>query len=317
MADRAMSVRLFTDKDLPAVLDLLRESLGETPSLRRTPELFAWKHLDNPFGRSLMLVSHQGQTITGFRAFMRWELNTPDGRTLRCVRAVDTATHPDYRRMGIFNKLTLAAVEAATDDGVHMVFNTPNPRSGAGYLKMGWSEVGTLTPMASPAKGLLRRGGNPDELPDPSDFVDPVVPVTSRTAPDRKPLGLRTPRSEGYHTWRFRSHPTARYVQVDGGRSTAIARLAFRGTRRELLVSEVYGEGMRQAITRCRAVASTSYIGAFFSKRTPERSAATRAGLVAVPRTGLTLMVRPLREMGTDVANLSAWDLSLSDLELL
>ena len=312
-----MSVRLYADDDLPAVLDLLRESLGETPSLRRTPELFAWKHLDNPFGRSLMLVSHEGPTITGFRAFMRWELNTPDGRTIRCVRAVDTATHPDYRRMGIFKALTLAAIEAATDDGVHMVFNTPNPRSGAGYLKMGWSEVGTLSPMASPARGLLRKGGNPDELPDPSDFIDPVVPVASRTTTDRDPIGLRTPRSERYHTWRFRSHPTARYVQVDSGTSTAIARLGFRGTRRELLVSDVYGEDMRRAINRCRVVTKTSYIGAFFSKGTPERSAATRAGLIRVPRAGLTLMVRPLRELGIDVAKLSAWDLSLSDLELL
>jgi GNAT superfamily N-acetyltransferase len=312
-----MSVRLFTDDDLPAVLELLRESLGETASLKRTPDLFAWKHLDNPFGRSIMLVSHDGPTITGFRAFMRWELHTPDGRTVRCVRAVDTATHPDYRRMGIFRELTLAAVDAATHDDVQMVFNTPNPRSGAGYLNMGWTQVGTLTPMASPAKGLLRRGGNPDELPVPADFVDPVVAVGMRTTPDRAPLGLRTLRSDDYHAWRFTSHPTARYVQVDGGDATAIARLAFRGHRKELLVSEVYGDGMRQAIGRCRTVANTSYIGAFFSKGTPERSAARRAGLVPVPRSGLTLMVRPLRELGIDVTRLSTWDLSLSDLELL
>ena len=317
VGSQAMSIRLFTDDDLPAVLDLLRTSLGETASLRRTPELFAWKHLDNPFGRSLMLVSHAGTTITGFRAFMRWELHTPDGETLRCVRAVDTATHPEFRRMGIFNKLTLAAIEAATDDGVHMVFNTPNPRSGAGYLKMGWSEVGTLAPVASPARGFLRKGGDPDELPDPSDFIDPVVPVGTRVTPDRQPLGLRTPRSDEYHTWRFRSHPTARYVQVERGDATAVARLGFRGTRRELLVSDVYGDGMRQVINRCRSVARTSYVGAFFSKATPERAAATRAGFVTVPRSGLTLMVRPLQELDIDTTSLSTWDLSLSDLELL
>ena len=317
MAEHAMSVRMFTDKDLPAVLDLLRDSLGETASLKRTPQLFAWKHLENPFGRSIMLVSHVGSTITGFRAFMRWELRTPDGRTIRCVRAVDTATHPDHRRLGIFSKLTRAAIEAATDEGVHLVFNTPNPRSGAGYLKMGWTEVGTLRPMASPAKGILRRGGTPDELPDPADFVDPVLPITPRSIPDRDALGLRTPRSDEYHAWRFTSHPTARYVQVESPSATAIARLAYRGSRRELLVSEVYGDGMRQVISRSRRVANTSYVGAFFSKGTPERSAAARAGLAPVPRAGLTLMVRPLRELGIDVGSLSSWDLSLSDLELL
>ncbi|MEN8238864.1 MAG: GNAT family N-acetyltransferase [Actinomycetota bacterium] len=317
MDDGTMSVRLFADRDLPAVLELLKDSLGETASLRRTPELFGWKHFDNPFGRSLMLVSHIGPTITGFRAFMRWELNTPDGRTLRCVRAVDTATHADFRRRGIFKTLTLAAIDAATDDGVDLIFNTPNPRSGAGYLKMGWSEVGLLRPIASPAKGILRRGGDPDALPVPSDFIEPATAVGPRITPDRDPLGLRTPRSTDYHAWRFTSHPTARYVQVDRAGATAIARLAFRGSRRELLVSDVYGDGMRQAINRCRRVAKTSYVGAFFSKGTPERAAATRAGLIQVPRAGLTLMVRPLRELGIDVKRLSTWDLSLSDLELL
>jgi hypothetical protein len=219
--------------------------------------------------------------------------------------------------MGIFRTLTLAAIEAATDDGVHMVFNTPNPRSGAGYLKMGWSEVGRLVPMASPAKGLLRKGGDPDQLPLPSEFVTPAVPVGARTTPDRNALGLRTPRSADYHAWRFRSHPTARYVQVESGGATAIARLAYRGTRRELLISDVYGGNMRQAVNRCRRTATTSYVGAFFSKGTPERSAVARAGLISVPRTGLTLMVRPLSDVGADVTILSAWDLSLSDVELL
>ncbi len=48
-------------------------------SSRRTPELFAWKHIDNPFGRSIILVAEAEGTIAGLRAFMRWELTTPGG----------------------------------------------------------------------------------------------------------------------------------------------------------------------------------------------------------------------------------------------
>lgn len=317
MGDSALSVRLFEDRDLPSVLDLLRASLGESASLRRTPELFSWKHIENPFGRSVMLVAEDRGTIAGFRAFMQWELDSPEIGRLRCVRAVDTATHPDYRRRGVFRRLTLAALDVAADDGIDMVFNTPNPHSGAGYLTMGWSRVGLIRPLASPARGLLRSGPATDQLPEPADFVDPVVEVQERRGVDRAPLGLRTPRSAEYHTWRFQRHPTARYVQIDGRGGVAVARLAYRGKRRELLVSDVYGSTMHQTIRQCRRVARTSYVGAFFSTGSPERVAAYRAGLIPVPGAKLTLMVRPLRPLAVDVTDLGLWDLSLSDLELL
>jgi GNAT superfamily N-acetyltransferase len=310
-----MSVRLFEDRDLPSVLDLLRSSLGESDTLRRTPELFAWKHLDNPFGRSIMLVSEHGNTITGFRAFMQWHLNAPGASQLRCVRAVDTATHPDYRRRGIFRELTTAALEVATAEGIDMVFNTPNPRSGAGYLTMGWSQVGVIRPLASPARGILRSRPAEDPAPRIEDFVRTAREVLPWR--DRPALGLRTPRSAEYTSWRFHNHPTATYIQVDGNAGSAVARLSFRGNRRELLISDVYGNAMEQTIRRCRRIARTSYIGAFFSKGSPERAAAYRSGLIPVPGAKLTLMVRTLRNLDVNVADFGNWDLSLSDLELL
>lgn len=317
MPDAALSVRLFEDRDLPGVLDLLRLSLGESASLRRTPELFSWKHLENPFGRSIMLVAHDGPAVVGFRAFMRWQLNSPNTGRLQCVRAVDTATHPDYRRRGIFRQLTLAALDAAESDGVDMVFNTPNVRSGAGYVTMGWSQVGVIRPLASPARGILRAAPETDQLPDVTDFVRHATQVGEQNSDDREPLGLRTPRSPSYHAWRFRSHPTATYVQIDGRGGTAVARLAFRGRRRELLISDLYGSALTSTIRECRRVTRTSYVGAFFAKGSPERAAAVRSGLVPVPGAKLTLMVRPLRPLEMDVTDFRNWDLSLGDLELL
>ena len=102
-----VTVRPYADHDLGGVLELLRAALGETPVLKRTPELFAWKHFNNPFGRSILLVAEAEGTIAGLRAFMRWELMTADGTTLRCVRAVDTATHPEFQRRGLAKALLL------------------------------------------------------------------------------------------------------------------------------------------------------------------------------------------------------------------
>lgn len=317
MAEFDLEIRPFRPDDLPAVLDLLRASLGETASLQRTPELFEWKHVINPFGRSLMFVATDGDTIAGFRAFMRWELERPDGAGLRCVRAVDTATHPDYRRRGIFRNLTLAALDAATQDGVDLVFNTPNPRSGAGYLTMGWSEVGTIRPLASPARGILRPAPDTAGLPHPPDFIDRPHPVVTLPFSDRPALGLRTPRTPDYQKWRFGCHPTARYVTVEGKAGGSVARLAYRGRRRELLLSELYGEGMAHTIWRARNRARSSYVGVYFTPGSPERRAVLRSGFVPVPGATMTLMVRPLRQLDFDPTDVGQWDLSLGDLELL
>ena len=54
---RDVEIRPYRDGDEPAVLELLRVSLGRGPAGDRTPELFRWKHVENPFGRSLMLVA--------------------------------------------------------------------------------------------------------------------------------------------------------------------------------------------------------------------------------------------------------------------
>ena len=81
---------------------------------------------------------------------MRWRLTTPGGGELSCVRAVDTAVHPDFQRRGLFRSLNEAAIEIARDDGVDLVFNTPNAQSRPGYLKQGWRDVGPIGVMIRP-----------------------------------------------------------------------------------------------------------------------------------------------------------------------
>ena len=303
--------------DLPAVLEVLRRSLGETAVLQRTPELWNWKHELNPFGRSLVLLAWLDGKVAGVRALMRWDLITPAGETLRCLRAVDTATDPDFKRRGIFSTLTRAAVEQATTDCYDMIFNTPNQASGPGYLKMGWTEVGRIGVMARP---LLRTGVEvgDEALPDPEDFfAAPVAPAGSPLE-DRHPLGLRTPRTADYSKWRFAGHPNARYREVATDSGVAIVRPNVRSGRKELVISELAGEKPASAVRRVSRIARARYIAAWFSPGTPERRAAVAGGVLPVPgMKALTLVANPLRELPVDVTAIDTWDLSLGDLELL
>lgn len=316
MAD-TITTRELEEGDVVSVLDLLRASLGEPPLLRRTPELFAWKHFDNPFGRSIAVLAEADDRIVGLRAFMRWDLLTMQGSTIRCVRAVDTATHPEYQRRGIFRRLTEEALELAVAKDVDLVFNTPNEKSGAGYLSMGWKEVGTIGAMARPSPRLMT-DRRPGPVTEPERFLVDPQPALPLAVADRTPRGLRTPRTDAYLRWRFGSHPSARYFRVDSGGATAVVRPNVRRERRELVVADVFGRrpaaAIRAAVRRSRA----GYVAAWFSPGSPERAAAVRSGLVPVPGvTALTLMAKPLRELEVDVTSMASWDLAISDLELL
>ena len=312
-----ITTRVLEDRDVAEVLELLRAALGETPLLERTPQLFAWKHFDNPFGRSISILAEAGDRIVGLRTFMRWDLTGVDGSTLRCVRAVDTATHPDFLRRGIFRRLTEEGLEIAVANGIDLVFNTPNEKSGAGYLSMGWKEVGPVGVMLRPSLRLVS-SRTADDRNDPGRLIAEPMPAWPLRITDRRPLGLRTPRGPGYLKWRFGSHPTARYFQVKGEDSVAVVRPNTRRGRDEMLLVEVFGARPGSAIRRAARRSRAGYTATWFSAHGPERAAAVRAGLLPVPGVRpLTLMARPLRDLDVDVTTMETWDLTIGDLELL
>ena len=312
-----ITTRVFSADDVDSILQLLRVSLGEPPLLRRTRELFSWKHFENPFGPSIGLIAEADDRIVGLRAFMRWALQWVDGSIIQCVRAVDTATHPEYQRRGIFRTLTNEGLEIAAASGVDLVFNTPNEKSGPGYLEMGWRRVGPIGALVRPSWRWFSSAGEDTPPFNPERFLIHPEPAASSTLADREALGLRTVRSEEYRKWRFTAHPTARYFQIRADQGMSLVRPNIRRGRRELIIADVYGT----ASTAIRAAVSSSrsaYVAAWFSEGSPERRASVRAGLLPVPGlTPLTLMTRPLRDFDIDLTDLGSWDLSVADLELL
>jgi len=312
-----LEIRPARPDDVTAILEVLGAALGETPLLKRTPELWGWKHESNPFGRSIVLLAWFGDRIAGVRALMRWDLLTAHGHRVQCVRPVDTATHPDFERRGVFKSLTLEAVDLAKDSGINLIFNTPNPRSGAGYLSMGWREVGAIGAMVRPRIGAAVPGGG-DEAP----AIDKVAPGLNGfrpiEKPDRPPRGLRTPRTEEYQRWRFGSHPTVRYGSIPEGNGAAMVRVGVRAGRTELVLSDLLGGAGRRAVARAGAINRGAYLAGFFSKGSPERAAAVKGGMFPVPFVKtLQLVALPLTELDTDPFDLRSWDIATSDLELL
>ena len=327
-----LTTRQFVDRDLDAVMELLRASMGAGPGGDRTQEFFRWKHLDNPFGRSLMLLAEHDGAVVGLRAFMRWTWNGPDG-AIRAVRAVDTATHPSYRRMGIFARLTGSAVELLRDGGTALIFNTPNEKSLPGYLKMGWVSVGRVPVhlrVKRPARfiaGLAGRQGRSalrSEAPEAHAVLQaevaslPALLAAAEAPRDR----LATPREPSYLQWRYGSASGLGYRAVtlsndDGLRGLAIFRLRERknlteATVAELITSRGDTQGKRALLRLIARAARVDHLAMHFSSATGERPP---LGWVRAPG-GVTLVANTLGDVRPSPDQPSSWALSLGDIEV-
>lgn len=338
-SESGFSIRPATEADLPAILALLETTMGEH-SLASKPDYWRWKHIENPFGASPCLVADADGLIAGVRVFMRWRWESGE-RSVEAVRAVDTATHSDFRRKGVFSALTKSLLTSCGEQGVSFVFNTPNPRSQAGYLKMGWTTVARIPLMVRPLRPFrllasIKRlrdssGGHrlsEDGMPTVDDFLrSKTAEVLCAEGPSPESR-YHTSQSREYLTWRYLRVPHIRYHAVwqDSSPSAAlIFGIKERSGLREIVVTEVLvgadPAGRRQAARllrrMCRDVEG-DYAAASSPRNSPQSRALVRAGFFPVGGLGPNLCVRPLqdRPLQPDPARLSSWHCSIGDLEL-
>lgn len=205
----ALVIRDMTQADVEPVVELLKASLGER-LMPKSAAFWNWKHVNNPFGMSPTLVAEDNGMLIAVRAFMQWRWMYK-GTELRSLRAVDTAVHPEAQGKGLFSKMTKQLVDASIEQGYDFIFNTPNPASGAGYLKLGWKEVGK----ARLRMKLHSLGSRPGNMPGKS-----VADALAFGAPLKRLLdahaqantdAMVTALSAQYLQWRYGNPPVAKY----------------------------------------------------------------------------------------------------------
>ena len=333
-----VTIRRATRGDEEAILDLVRVSLGEG-AIPRTLDYWRWKHEANPFGRSAVLVAQAEGRLVALRAFMRWMWRS-GGEAVPAVRAVDTATHPDYRGQGLFKRLTLRLRDEMNDEGVAFVFNTPNAQSRPGYLKMGWSLVGKPTLWVRPVRPVrlaraLRHeglGGDEGEPPvvDAERASDALTLSVVRAIVEAAASGgtaYHTVPSLEYLRWRYADVPGFAYYAAARGEGAGGALLVMRARRRgalrELRVCDVVvgptAEARRNARVLLGRLPRVANVDVVLGMRPHGISAGTLAGAgyFPAPRTGPILTVYPLVAAGLpDPRTLAHWQPQVGSIEL-
>jgi GNAT superfamily N-acetyltransferase len=332
-----LTLRPYRDVDEAGVLELLTEALGGGPTGERSPDFFRWKHLQNPFGRSYMIVAEAGDRIVGFRSFMQWRFRAGNVSMLG-VRAVDTATHPRHQGRGIFSRLTRAAL-ADLEREADLVFNTPNRSSLPGYMKMGWRTVGRVpisVRMKRPGRVMTRFvrrkaatvGSRPPiEAETAAEAVlDPDLPRLLADAADARDDRITTPRDLEYLRWRYAAAHLLDYRAVrahDGGELAGIA--LFRVRPRERLWESTVAEAIvrrgdrdtaRRLLRDVAHACAVDHLTCHFPTGSASASGAHRTGFLPIPG-GMTFVVNPLNEgLQPEPTELRSWALSLGDLEV-
>jgi GNAT superfamily N-acetyltransferase len=328
-----MQVREATDEDIPAIVDLLKMSLGES-LMPKSERYWRWKHIENPFGRSPVLLCFEGSLLIGVRAFMRWEWRY-NGRIYHAVRAVDTATHPNHQGKGIFKNLTLALVNYCKEHGIQFVFNTPNEQSKPGYLKMGWEEAGRLpiwiniqrpfhilkNVVKTPAVNSIESNSNVlCKFLNDSRINELLEIETGQMNP------MITNVSVPYLAWRYVNVPVAQYEAVGvehNGQLTGLIIARIKATRlgRELRITDCFlgndatDKVLINYLSEKKREWSVDYTT--LSGSVHINSKKILSGLKFRPAVGPTVTVRPLILSDLNgLKNFKNWSPSLGDLEL-
>jgi GNAT superfamily N-acetyltransferase len=343
-----VEIRNYVPGDESQVLALMQRGMGGGPTGTRDKDFWQWKHFLNPFGSSIVLVAvHKNGQIIGLRTFMRWRFQAGD-RTINAVRAVDTVTHPEYRRYGIFSALTHHAVERIRNSNIDLIFNTPNAMVLPGYLKLGWQLVSRIRPqikilnyprfiMGIARNRVKRQPSTLDqssqffrkEPPSINEIFDPKEKVTQllQSRKRQRDNRLHTLTGLDYLRWRFSQHPfikyKAIYLQNHGELPGCIIfRPNGRFGMKEIVLSELITaeDDRKLASDLIQGMVKTlkaDYIIAYFPERSFERDILRKNGFHDLPFQSINFAVNILHGVnGIDPWQYDSWALCLGDLEV-
>ncbi len=101
-----------------------------------TKEIFEWKHLKNPVGKSVCIVAVENDKMIGFNFFSPHQIKS-DKQTFLLYRSSESLVLPEGRGKGVFTRIQ-DYFNTNFKQNTAGVFGTPNANSIKIFQKIGW-----------------------------------------------------------------------------------------------------------------------------------------------------------------------------------
>ena len=291
-----------------------------------------WLYYDNPAGRVFGTLAMDGDTVAGQYIIIP-VIMVIDGEDRLCTISLDTFTHPDYRRQGIFVALSEAMFARLKDLDIPFTMGLPNENSRPGFLKkLRFTEPLptrfflrplSLTPSSGP---LIRRfaslapwGMIPNGIARAKGFI-----VEIRDFPDMEWLDLLWREYQPLHTieirkdapwvaWRYRDNPrfSYRFVTISRRDGSPVGYLVWNSRAQQ-------GASGRKIIDLIDmvwtdAMALLPMLSAFFEETSPYADAVVSMNTMGTPNSyALMSMGFVPRQPGSFIIRTHTGDMDMS-----
>jgi GNAT superfamily N-acetyltransferase len=252
--ERKWSTRGYSPGDEDGILALWRTVFPDGESGRADPGYWYWQFRDPPAGSARIQLAVVDDLIVGQYAVIPMSMQVR-GEAILGTLSLDTMTHPEYRRQGMFTTLASELYAELRRTGFPLTYGFPNENSIGGFVrKLQWTHVCSLPVYVKPlrpdaivdsvlanpllnavARPFARLGAaivsRPARIPDEArtnlrwlDQFDARADELWQEAYDRSKIALT--RSAAFLNWRYFLNPVRDYRAVsyeEGGQLVAYA----------------------------------------------------------------------------------------------
>lgn len=180
-AQEQITVRPFRRADVAGFLDLY-EAVWDR---RRSREWFQWRFLENPYLTATpLVVATTGERLVGAEPCLPFRLRAGD-ETVLAFQPADWIVHPDYRRQGVFTRMTEALLDPDDWEPPVVYFNFPTAELQPGLETFDWRLAGQIPSFCRLQRPSPLLSNHTSHLPRP------VPTVLGRAADTAAAVGCR------------------------------------------------------------------------------------------------------------------------------
>ena len=150
--DRKWVTRGYKPGDEDGLIALWKAAFPEGESGRAELDYWNWQFRDPPAGAGRFRLAVVGDQIVGQNVVIPVPMQVR-GQSIQGTLSLDTMTHPDYLRQGIFTTLANELYDELGREGFPITYGFPNENSIGGFVrKLQWTHVCSLPLYVKPLR---------------------------------------------------------------------------------------------------------------------------------------------------------------------